>query len=325
MLGERDNSVDIVKFIAVLLIINSHADIMYPQLRILATGGAIGDCLFLFCSGFTLLLGGACTDFCIYYKRRINRIYPSVICAALFVNLLSLNPSVHILQLAGGEFIIAIMTYYILLYYIRQFAKDKILLILAAVAIVSVFVYILWFPYKYEVSAKGIYGITTYYRWIPYFCAMLLGAYIGMKRKELNYRPWSDFVKLILCLSIFYGIQFGAKVYRPIAPWQMVTLLPLMGIIVYSYKCCHAKWLTNLYHSKYGNQVIMFVGGLCLESYLIQGALFTDRMNNIWPLNLIIIVAVIIACSYLVRCMARIFQQTFRTEDYEWKKVFSMI
>lgn len=59
MRKERDIAIDIVKFLAVLLIINSHADIMYPKLKILATGGVIGDCLFLFCSGFTLLLGGA--------------------------------------------------------------------------------------------------------------------------------------------------------------------------------------------------------------------------------------------------------------------------
>ena len=58
MARERDIAIDIVKFLAVLLIINSHADVMYPKLQILATGGAIGDCLFLFCSGFTLLLGG---------------------------------------------------------------------------------------------------------------------------------------------------------------------------------------------------------------------------------------------------------------------------
>lgn len=55
---ERDFAIDIVKFLAVLMIINSHADVMYPHMKILATGGAIGDCLFLFCSGFTLFWGG---------------------------------------------------------------------------------------------------------------------------------------------------------------------------------------------------------------------------------------------------------------------------
>ena len=322
MARERDIAIDIVKFMAVLLIINSHADVMYPKLQILATGGAIGDCLFLFCSGFTLLLGGVNSGFGNYYKRRINRIYPSVFVAVMFCHLIRWEGQLPIIQLAGGEFIIAIMVYYVLLYFVREYARDKVPMILGAVAVVSLLVYIFWFPYKYEVSSKGLYGITSCYRWIPYFGAMLLGAYIGMKRKELKYRSGSDFMKLMVCLAVFYGIQFGAKVYRPMAPWQIVTLLPLMGIVVYFYKCCHAQWLTNLYHSKYGNWVIMFVGGLCLESYLIQYSLFTDKMNSVWPMNLLIIVIVILACSYLVRCMARLFQQTFRTEDYEWKKVF---
>ena len=68
MTKERDIAIDIVKFMAVLLIINSHADIMYPKLSILATGGAIGDCLFLFCSGFTLLIGASNFSFGNYYK-----------------------------------------------------------------------------------------------------------------------------------------------------------------------------------------------------------------------------------------------------------------
>lgn len=41
---ERDLAIDIVKFYAVLLIFNSHAGIMYPQLKILATSGV--NCFF---------------------------------------------------------------------------------------------------------------------------------------------------------------------------------------------------------------------------------------------------------------------------------------
>lgn len=320
---ERDIAIDVVKFLAVLLIINSHADIMYPKFQILATGGAIGDCLFLFCSGFTLFWGGQKSFGC-YYKRRICRIYPSVIMSVLFVHLISMNPTFELKELAGGNFIMAIMVYYVLLYFVRKYALDNIGMVLIGVTLVSLAVYILWFPYKYEVSSKGLYGITTQYRWIPYFGAMLIGAVVGMKRKDLNYHAWWDFGKLMLCLALFYSIQFAAKIYRPVAPWQVVTLLPLMGITVYFYKWCNCDYMNRIYQSKWGNAVIMVVGGLCLESYLIQYCLFTDKMNEIWPLNLLIIVVIILLCSYIVRCIARWFVQTFRTEDYEWKKVFSL-
>ena len=289
---ERDCAIDIVKFFAVLLIINSHADMMYPKLQILATGGAIGDCLFLFCSGFTLFWGGQ-KSFGGYYKRRISRIYPSVFAAAVFTHMLSWNPQINYMQLLGGEFIVAIMMYYVLLYFIKEYSREKVPLLLMGVAITSLLAYVLWFPYKYEVSSKGIYGIATQYRWIPYFAAMLIGAYVGVKRKDLNYRLWLDFIKLSACIAVFYSIQFGAKIYRPMAPWQVFTLLPLMGIIIYFYKCCNSSYLKRIYKSKWGNAVIMIVGGLCLESYLIQQALFTDKMNGIWPLNLVIIVIIL--------------------------------
>ena len=244
--------------------------------------------------------------------------------AVVFAHVLSMNPQIYWLQLLGGEFIIAIMAYYVLLYFIKKYARENVPLILGMVAFVSIVVYVVWFPYKDEVSSNGLYGITTLYRWIPYFGAMLLGAYTGLRRNDFAYRPFWDFLKLLLCLSLFYGIQFGAKVYRPIAPWQVVTLFPLMGITFYFYKCCHASWLAKLYHIRAWNWVIMFVGGLCLVSDLIQYSLFTDKMNSIWPLNPLVIVAVILACSYIVRCAARLFAQTFRTEDYEWKKIFSL-
>lgn len=320
---ERDKAIDIVKFLAVLMIINSHADMMYPHLKILATGGAIGDCLFLFCSGFTLFWGGQ-KSFDNYYKRRISRIYPSVVVSIAFLHIISGNGMIGVKEFGGGNFVMAIMAYYVLLWLIRKYAMDKLGWMLAITAVVSLLVYIFWFPYKYEVSNKGLYGVTTIYRWVPYFGAMLLGAIIGLRRKELKYNAGRDFAKLLICVTVFYSIQFAAKVYRPIAPWQVVTLLPLMGITVYFYKWCNVGWMKRIYDSKWGNWMIMVIGGLCLESYLIQQSLFTDKMNSIWPLNLIIITIFILFCSYLVRCIARWFAQTFRTEDYEWKKIFSL-
>ena len=79
---KRDICIDILKFFAVLLITNSHMELLYGKYGMLATGGAIGDVLFFFCSGYTLFLGRE-RRFDNYYKRRINRIYPTVIMWAL--------------------------------------------------------------------------------------------------------------------------------------------------------------------------------------------------------------------------------------------------
>ena len=74
---QRDISIDILKFLAALLITNSHMELLYGDYKAFATGGAIGDVLFFFASGFTLFLGRM-GRFDNWYKRRINRIYPTV-------------------------------------------------------------------------------------------------------------------------------------------------------------------------------------------------------------------------------------------------------
>lgn len=323
---QRDFAVDIVKVFAVFLIINSHADIMYPQMSILATGGAIGDCLFLFVSGYTLFLGRS-QNFGSYYKRRIKRIYPSVFAAIAFTHIIKGEPSINISEIFGGEFIVAIMIYYVLLFFIRKYAINHIPASFGGVALVTLVVYVWWFPYKYEVSERGIYGITTLFRWIPYFAFMLMGAYMGRRfnpvapKKE---KSWLNFCIMTLCLFLFYSIQFLAKKDMSVAPMQIVTLIPLLGIVVFFYKWCKSDFFSKIYQKTWGNKLIMFVSGICLESYLIQSVLFTDKMNGIWPLNILLIFVVIIICSYFVRCVARLFSQTFEEGNYNWESIFKI-
>ena len=326
MKSERDYKIDIIKFMAVFLIINSHSDIAYPKYSYLATGGAIGDSLFLFCSGYTLLLGKM-RDFGNYYKRRINRIYPSSV-GCLFIMMVLpwfSNDLNFIFRVSfARDFLNAIMVYYILLWLIRKFLVNYISILFYIVAAVSVVVYILFFPYKYETGNKGLYGITTVFRWIPYFGIMLLGAYVGVNRNKFIYSTKRDSCKFVFCLLLFYGIQLLGKTYRELAPLQIVTVFFLAGIVFYFYKICNATFFRRFYESKQGNAVIMVIGGLCLESYLVQYCIITDKINYLFPLNIPIIIAGVLFLAYICRCMARLFSQTFGKDDYNWKEIVSL-
>lgn len=80
--GGKNKGIIFLKFIAALFITYSHMGILFPKYGGLVTGGAIGDGLFFFCSGYTLFLGKQ-DRFIDWYKRRINRIYPTIIMWAL--------------------------------------------------------------------------------------------------------------------------------------------------------------------------------------------------------------------------------------------------
>lgn len=323
----RDFSIDVIKFIAVIFIINSHADICYARYSALATGGAIGDAMFLFCSGYTLFWGSI-VRFDNWYKRRVSRIYPSVFSCLAVALVIEGNgfASLTLARLGGGEFVIAIMIYYVLLYAVQKWLLDRIPWAMAFTVVATLVAY-WYFPYKYEVSNNGLYGITTYFRWVPYFAIMLMGAWVGMKVKKGDVHvktTWKDPALMLLCLFVFYGVQLCAKRYPIVAPWQIITIPFLAGIVYYFWRCCHASFFARMYAHKVGNWFVMAIGGVCLESYLIQFSLFTDKLNWMFPLNIPVLMVFILLVSYLCRCLARVFTQTFGNNEYDWKKVFSV-
>lgn len=189
---QRNIGIDILKCFAAIVITNSHMDILYPKFGALATGGAIGDALFFFSSGFTLFLGRM-GRFDNWYKRRINRIYPTVFAWAILGSLLFgyYNDINNILLSGGRWFVSCIMLYYVLLYFIQRY---------------------------------------------------------------------------------------------------LLEYLKLVFMIV-----------------------------------MIACSLFTDKMNAIFPFNLIVMFAIIVFAAYILRCGARLFAQTFLNMDYDWKAVFKAV
>lgn len=111
---KRDLSIDLLKFLAVFFVVNSHMDMCYPGgLRFLASGGAIGDALFFFCSGFTLFIGRD-DGFIPWYKRRLARIMPAVIVCVLAY---ACAYGEGWYEAVGGYwFVRCILLYYVLLY-----------------------------------------------------------------------------------------------------------------------------------------------------------------------------------------------------------------
>ena len=81
-IGNQNPSLERLKFFAALMITNSHFGELYGKYSIFATGGAIGDALFFFCSGIALSLSHF-DRFDNWYKRRFFRVYPSVIATNL--------------------------------------------------------------------------------------------------------------------------------------------------------------------------------------------------------------------------------------------------
>ncbi len=317
---QRNIGIDVLKCIAAILITNSHMDILYHPYETLATGGAIGDVLFFFCSGFTLFLKPM-NNFFNYYKKRINRIYPTVFAWAI-LNTLLFNKDdniVNVIIYGGGWFVTCIMIYYAILFVINKTMLNRIYL----VGCISLVIVLVWYsllnrPYDYNMYGR------TYFKWGFYFFFILFGAYLGYSQRKLKYNLKYDFVKLAFCTVIFYVILFSTKKSAFMNQIQIVSLIPLLGITFYFYKVANSNIAIKLYNGKISGSVIKTIGGLCLEIYLVQTYLFTDKLNHIFPLNILVVFIMILIMAYILKCVSNIFSQTFKEQEFQWNAVFKL-
>ena len=320
---KRNISLDVLKFIAAIMITNSHLGSQYGQYSILATGGYLGDALFFFCSGFALFLkplGGG--NFINWYKRRINRIYPSMIANA-FVGALFFQTIWSVVDIAtakGFWFIYCIMVYYVVIYVIGKYFPKKMLLSIGIICVITA----IWYLCVYDQPGCNLYGGHPI-RWLHSFNFMLLGAYLSSNRDKIKAgHPVKDVLLMLLFTAFYYAIfAVSERLDGPLVLIQYISMFPLFIAMYYFYKVGDSEWGAKIFNNKIFHFVIRFIGGLCLEIYLVQWFFLTDRFNHLFPLNILMIFGAVFVAAYLTRCLARLFSQTFREAPYEWKKIVS--
>ena len=237
-----------------------------------------------------------------------------------------LYPKLSFLATGGccrGWFVSCIMLYYICIYFIGSYIKDKAFIFSIIVLIISA----IWFYSVYRTPEfTNIYDDDVYpIRWLMFFVFMLLGAKLGSQENTQKSKPIMDCILLIICLVGFYSIYISTMRIDSIRGFQFLNVFPLLGAVYYFYKVSSSDWANMIYNSKTGYVFIRLIGGLCLEIYLIQHFLFTDKMNNIFPLNIPIMFAIIVFAAYITRCFARFISQTFKDEPYNWEKIVNWL
>lgn len=292
--------------------------ILFPKYGGLVTGGAIGDGLFFFCSGFTLFLGRQ-DNFINWYKRRINRIYPTIIMWAL-LSALFFNWEWSVTDLITTPhywFIPCIMVYYILFFLIRTYMFNhlKLAFIISSIVILISYFFVL------DLNASVMYADVDYMR-IYYFSFMLMGATIAIQKKDkVKLRKAIGYV--LIGLVTYYMCMEIYKVDPFFCRFQIVSLVPLLFTVYWMYRACEATVLHRLLEKKTGTGIYI-ISTLILEIYMVQYAIFTDKMNFIFPTNIIVIYLLIFIAAYLLKCMSKLFSQIFSENTFDWEKIYQL-
>ncbi len=317
---ERNVGIDILKFIAIIMITNSHMGLLYGKYAALATGGAIGNALFLFCSGFTLFLKpfGGPLGFPNWYKKRINRIYPSVLAVAIVLCGFfgEQHDIIDIIVNGGRWFVTLIMVYYVALYFIGVYCRDKLNWVMGA-AVLAIGLWYFLGDVKYPFANDGLSS-----KWFLYFIFMLFGSKVGlMDTSRQEKYQWRNLILAIVSIAAYYAIITLTLRIRSIYYFHILAFVPLLTMSYFLYLWAKGSFARSIYDNRVGHFLIRFIGGLCLEIYLIQNCLYTDKFNSLFPLNLLIMFVIIVVAAYLLRCLARLISQTFKDAPYDWKKM----
>ena len=135
----------LLRAIAIVLILNSHMDNYYP-IHQLATGGAIGNSIFFFLSAFGLSLSQKKIrkTFSAWYASRISRIYPSVWIVIVFLILpimfqaKSITPNSIMVYLGYFYyppfwFLQALLIYYLLTFRLLNIEDNRLIILVIAI------------------------------------------------------------------------------------------------------------------------------------------------------------------------------------------------
>ena len=317
--GGKNKGIILLKFIAAFLITYSHMGILFPKYGSLVTGGAIGDGLFFFCSGFTLFMGRQ-DDFPNWYKRRINRIYPTIIMWAL-VSAVIFNWNWQITDLITTPkywFIPCIMAYYVIFYLIRTYLL-KYLNQVFGIAFLLVAISSFW---VLDFNHSVMYAAVPFMR-IYYFLFMMLGAMVAIRKYKVV-SPLKSGGYALVSLITYYVLMGIYKIDPFFCKFQLISLIPLLSSIYWIYRFCDTPQIYKILEYKSGGKFIYFISTLTLEIYMVQYAIFTDKLNNIFPLNIIIIYIIIFIAAYLLKCTAHLFSQIFSNEPFNNKSIYQV-
>lgn len=312
------NPLDIVRFLAIVLITNSHLDQLYPW-PAAATGGALGNALFFMLSGYGLALSyekNPQTNFFHWFWRRITRIYPAIWIVVILFQLILLQnwKQWQILDYLKAFiypthfwFISAIMLFYILIYVIFRLNWIR------HIPYIILALFIPYFYFYYTMLDLSVFSVEngSLFKWIFYFQVILLGVWLSAVKKPFI-KP--GFTQVLLFLGFFFG-YFGLKFILDrfqLLAYQFNVQLITLPLIIFTLHAAHwepiietlkqQKWLTSFIHH---------LASIALEIYLVQLYLYRSPwvMQLAFPLNILLFIVLVIAVASAVNALTQSLQK----------------
>lgn len=309
-----------LRAIVCLLITNSHQENIYP-IRILASGGLLGDVIFFAISGY-LLYSLKQQHFGPWYAKRLRRVYPAVWLTAGTFIVSKIYGSISFRRFCElmfypthYHFVASILVLYILFFFLMKFINrdpGQRVRRMGYIALAAAAVYFVAFYTVFDRSYYHIDDVNSKMIWPLFLLSMMIGAYFRIhEEKFLNKGGFLPWLACAGCAVLYFGTKLCASrgIIPPSVQWiNQVTLLMLLVCI---FRCFIGIEKVIVKIPSAVKAPFEFIASIAFELYLAQAVIIPtfNPGKELFPYNLLVTLSITLLCAWLVHSAVEIILQ----------------
>lgn len=316
------NEITIMKAIAAFLITWFHFKWTVPDMfSNIFVGGAIGNTIFFYCSGYLLKFNEE------KFKgewliKKIIRLLPSVWIFMLFVCLFNFIRNQQLVYSIFNWiypttywFINAILFFFLVIYILKVFFildlnlnSSKCESILKNKFWLLIFITIILYVSNYFLFVKEHHKVVmddgSVKCWFYFFIFFLYGYYAKLRKKVLVVKHWSQVVFFPCSIGLFYFYKKSAENFPILAELQFIIIPLCLFLVLYTSRY-FAIWIYNLNLLKPIQKVLTCLSNITLDIYIVQVYLINWLMPEIsFPINIIVLFIIIVIAAIINKNIA---------------------
>ena len=299
---------DVLRVAAILLVLNSHFDPLYP-IPALATGGAAGNGLFFVLSGYCLRLQ---PGFLRHMGRRALRLYPGVwiaFIAQLIIGgkaITGIGDAItQLIWPTAFWFVGAILLFDVLLYVLEKldFTRHFGLFTLGMAALYAVCYLLIVDKTKWSVEEAGLATPQQAFKLIYCFYIYAMGYWLKKRGAPACTKGRSVIVFAVAATAFVFSFAFKLVLERvpSTMPLQFLTQLAIVCFTFGAVICALAwePWWTRV-SAPWLRRAISAFAAVSLEMYLVQFPIISMGKALPFPSNVAVVVPLTALFAFLL-------------------------
>lgn len=163
----------------------------------------------------------------------------------------------------------------------------------------------------------------TNLHFICHFSIMVMGGICYLTRDKICCNKlWRDLLWMLFSFVLYFLILKMGKGRNGVFYYlQIIALIPLHTFVYYLFKVSSYPWCNHCFHKKLLGRALSVIAALTLEIYIVQFTFITDSLNNLFPLNVVIVFSIISIVAYALKVLTSLFLAVMSTEHLVWRDI----